>query len=148
MREKGDSALLNYINEFESQDLQAVLDSRIDTEMLAASWERLSNEEKDVLTLAINRIESFHRHQIESSWSYVDEQKNKLGQQVTPIKRVGVYVPGGRASYPSTTLMTVIPAQVAGVSEIAVVTPHDESDNNEWRSIFVTPIISIFENMV
>ena len=132
VRRKGDSALLDYINEFESQDLKAVLDSRVDMGTLASSWDRLSTSEQDVLTLAINRVESFHRHQIESSWSYVDEQENRLGQQVTPIKRVGVYVPGGRASYPSTTLMTVIPAQVAGVSEIAVVTPVGESNQNDF----------------
>ena len=132
VREKGDGALLDYIKEFERQDFETVLDSRIDRETLASSWDKLSTSEQDVLSLAINRIESFHRHQIERSWSYVDEEDNRLGQQVAPIKRVGVYVPGGRASYPSTTLMTVIPAQVAGVSEIAVVTPIGENHHNDF----------------
>ncbi len=132
VREKGDVALLAFIKEYERPDLRTVLETRVDLETLESSWYKLSGSGKEVLSLAIDRIHSFHRHQIERSWSYKDEEKNRLGQQVTPIKRVGVYVPGGRASYPSTTLMTVIPAQVAGVSEIAVVSPISEDYQNDF----------------
>ena len=132
VKEKGNEALLGYIKEFDRIKINFVQDAMIDPELFASSWKRLSSKERDVLSLAVDRIHSFHQHQIERSWSFRDEDNNRLGQQVSAIKRVGVYVPGGRASYPSTSLMTVIPAQVAGVSEIAVVTPIDMSQENDF----------------
>ena len=132
VKEKGNEALLGYIKEFDRLDINSVHDAMIDPELFASSWKRLSSKERDVLSLAVDRIHSFHQHQTERSWSFRDEDNNRLGQQVSAIKRVGVYVPGGRASYPSTSLMTVIPAQVAGVSEIAVVTPIDMAQENDF----------------
>lgn len=132
VKEKGNEALLGYIKEFDRLDINSVHDAMIDPELFASSWKRLSSKERDVLSLAVDRIHSFHQHQTERSWSFRDEDNNWLGQQVSAIKRVGIYVPGGRASYPSTSLMTVIPAQVAGVSEIAVVTPIDMAQENDF----------------
>ena len=123
IRLNGDSAVLSYVKEFEREDVKSMSDLKIDPELLASSWKKVSEKERNALSIAIERIETFHHRQIESSWSYTDGQNNLLGQQITPINRAGVYVPGGRASYPSTALMTVIPAKVAGVREIAVATP-------------------------
>ena len=123
IRLNGDSAVLSYVKEFEREDVKSRSDLKIDPELLASSWKKVSEKERNALSVAIERIETFHQRQIESSWSYTDGQNNLLGQQITPINRAGVYIPGGRASYPSTALMTVIPAMVAGVKEIAVVTP-------------------------
>ena len=123
IRLNGDSAVLSYVKEFEREDVKSMSDLKIDPELLASSWKKVSEKERNALSVAIERIETFHHRQIESSWSYTDGQNNLLGQQITPINRAGVYIPGGRASYPSTALMTVIPAKVAGVREIAIATP-------------------------
>ena len=131
IRLNGDSAVLSYVKEFEREDVKSVSDLKIDPALLASSWKKVSEKERNALSVAIERIETFHHRQIESSWSYTDGQNNLLGQQITPINRAGVYVPGGRASYPSTALMTVIPAKVAGVKEIAVATPLIEQHQND-----------------
>ena len=131
IRLKGDSAVLSYVKEFEREDVKSVSDLKIDPELLASSWKNVSEKERNALSVAIERIETFHHRQIESSWSYTDGQNNLLGQQITPINRAGVYIPGGRASYPSTALMTVIPAKIAGVKEIAVATPLMEQHQND-----------------
>ena len=107
IRLNGDSAVLSYVKEFEREDVKSMSDLKIDPELLASSWKKVSEKERNALSVAIERIETFHHRQIESSWSYKDEQNNFLGQQITPINRAGVYIPGGRASYPSTALMTV-----------------------------------------
>ena len=131
IRLNGDSAVLSYVKEFEREDVKSWSDLKIDPKLLASSWKKVSEKERNALSFAIERIETFHKRQIESSWSYRDEQNNLLGQQITPINRVGVYIPGGRASYPSTALMTVIPAKVAGVKEIAVATPSIGQHRND-----------------
>ena len=131
IRLNGDSAVLSYVKEFEREDVKSVSDLKIDPELLASSWKKVSEKERNALSVAIERIETFHHRQIESSWSYTDGQNNLLGQQITPINRAGLYIPGGKASYPSTALMTVIPAKVAGVKEIAVATPLIKQHQND-----------------
>ena len=146
IRLRGDAAVLGYVKEFERIDIDSGSDLRIDPELLATSWEKISEKERNALSFAIERIETFHNHQIESSWSYKDEQNNLLGQQIAPIKRVGVYIPGGKASYPSTALMTVIPAKVAGVKEIAVATPLMGQHHNDllFAALFKLGIEEIY----
>ena len=121
VRSGGDASLLRYTNE---------LDRRLESSV--AELEVLDFEEalldldkslKESLTTAADRIKSYHEKQKMSSWEFKDEMGNSLGQRVIPIERVGVYVPGGKASYPSSVLMNVIPAKVAGVSEIIMVVP-------------------------
>ena len=131
MRLKGDAAVISYVRELERREVRTKSDLRIEPEILESCYKKISEKERSVLSFAIERIESFHRHQIESSWSYRDELNNLLGQQVAPINRVGVYIPGGKASYPSTALMALIPARLAGVSEIAVVTPLVQGHQND-----------------
>ena len=132
VRFEGDSAVLRFVNQFERPDLKSVVDARVDMSELREGWDSLDKAEQEVLSTAVDRIRAFHEHQLEKSWSYEDAYKNILGQKVTPIARAGVYVPGGRASYPSTALMTVIPAKVAGVNEVVAVSPINERGNNDF----------------
>ncbi|MCP5575755.1 histidinol dehydrogenase, partial [Klebsiella pneumoniae] len=90
-------------------------------EQLKAAFEGLSTEVREALEMAANRVRSFHQAQKQDGWTYVDALGNTLGQKVTPLDRVGIYVPGGLASYPSSVLMNAVPAHVAGVQEIIMV---------------------------
>jgi histidinol dehydrogenase len=130
VRKNGDRALLKYTKRFDGISLKTPLipEKRIK--------EAARNVEKDLLRalrIAEERIRRFHERQKERSWSYKDNGA-VLGQMIRPIERVGVYVPGGRAAYPSTVLMNVIPAQVAGVKEIAIVTPTPQGLLNPYVS--------------
>jgi histidinol dehydrogenase len=130
VRKNGDRALLKYTKRFDGISLKTPLipEKRIK--------EAARNVEKDLLRalrIAEERIRRFHERQKERSWSYKDNGA-VLGQIIRPIERVGVYVPGGRAAYPSTVLMNVIPAQVAGVKEIAIVTPTPQGILNPYVS--------------
>jgi histidinol dehydrogenase len=130
VRKNGDRALLKYTKRFDGISLKTPLipEKRIK--------EAARNVEKDLLRalrIAEERIRRFHERQKERSWSYKDNGA-VLGQMIRPIERVGVYVPGGRAAYPSTVLMNVIPAQVAGVKEIAIVTPTPQGILNPYVS--------------
>ena len=122
---------------FENQD-QACIDAtlkfdrvkmnsfKMKPEVLKQRFEKADPALIEALTLAKKRIEAYHAHQVEASWEVVDEEGVRYGQKVTPIERVGIYVPGGKASYPSTVLMNVIPAQLAKVKEIVIVSSPNE----------------------
>lgn len=122
VRQRGDRALRHYTRLFDGLRL-----NRLDIEVKRREWEQaakmVSKDDFRALSLAAKRITAFHRRQLERSWSYRDSLGLFLGQRVTPLERVGVYVPGGKASYPSTVLMNVIPARVAGVREIVMASP-------------------------
>lgn len=122
VRKRGDAALLRYARLFDHVRLSAkqleVKPREIDRAMT-----RISASDLRVLRLAAKRIAAFHRRQLEKSWGYRDSLGLFLGQRITPLERVGVYVPGGKASYPSTVLMNVVPAKVAGVKEIVMTSP-------------------------
>ena len=119
---QGDRALFRYTRLFDHVRLTPatveVKSSEIDRAMA-----KVSRRDLDTLRLAAKRIAAFHRRQLQKSWSYRDPLGMLLGQRLTPLERVGVYVPGGKASYPSTVLMNVIPAKVAGVKEIIMTSP-------------------------
>jgi len=121
----GDAALFAYTKQFDQMDLDAHT-----VEVSASEWEeaviRVSKEDMSVLQLACRRIEAFHQRQIASSWSYIGEPGVELGQKVSPLERIGIYAPGGLAAYPSTVLMAAIPAKIAGVEEILLVSPARE----------------------
>lgn len=123
VRTQGDSALLAYVREFEDATVGAIPDLKLTPDDCQAALDRLSATERNALLLAADRIRQYHEHQREKSWQYQDEFGNLLGQRIGALERVGFYVPGGQASYPSSVLMSMIPAQVAGVDELIMVSP-------------------------
>lgn len=122
VQRRGDSALLNYTRMFDGMRL-----TRATMEVKAPEVEqalaKVARRDLAILKLATKRIAAFHRRQLQRSWQYRDPLGMLLGQRITPLERVGVYVPGGKASYPSTVLMNVVPAKVAGVKEIIMTSP-------------------------
>jgi len=130
IRARGDEALLEYTNQFDRRS--ATLESlEIPKQDLEAALKRIPNELRNGLEHAAKRVREFHEKQKQSTWSYEDEEGNVLGQKITPLDRVGVYVPGGKAAYPSSVLMNVIPAHVAGVEEIIMVVPTPDDNRND-----------------
>ncbi|MGB0635964.1 MAG: histidinol dehydrogenase [Gammaproteobacteria bacterium] len=121
VREDGDTALLRYTNELDRRQI----DSSVHLEQLdfRSVLGSISPAIKSDLKMAATRIEEYHKRQTLDSWQYQDTSGNLIGQLVTPLERVGIYVPGGRAAYPSSVLMNTIPAKVAGVEEIIMVSP-------------------------
>ncbi|MCG8378282.1 MAG: histidinol dehydrogenase, partial [Proteobacteria bacterium] len=119
-----------YTNEFDhrSADLDAL---EIDKKELDGAWKRIPEELRTGLKHAAQRIREFHQKQKQTTWTFEDEEGNLLGQKITPLDSVGVYVPGGKAAYPSSVLMNVIPAHVAGVEEIIMVVPTPNDERND-----------------
>ena len=123
VRRRGDAALVEYTNRWDRRDLTAAAELEVPRSALGDALAGLVAEERAALAAAAERIRDFHRRQKQESWDYLDAQGNRLGQRVTPLARVGIYVPGGKASYPSSVLMNAIPARVAGVGEILMAVP-------------------------
>ncbi|NJD07703.1 MAG: histidinol dehydrogenase [Methylococcaceae bacterium] len=123
VRERGDAALIEFTNRFDRRQVTSADELELPREALAAAVASLEPRQLDALTVAAGRIRAYAEHQKLGSWSYTEPDGTVLGQQVTPLDRVGVYVPGGKAAYPSSVLMNVIPAKVAGVPEIVMVVP-------------------------
>ena len=122
VRRRGDRALLEYTQRFDGVALTART-LRVPEGDLAAAEAALPAKVRAALRLAARRIRAFHQRQRQASWRYRDRVGMQLGQNITPLRRVGVYVPGGHAAYPSSVLMNVIPARVAGVEEVIMVSP-------------------------
>jgi histidinol dehydrogenase len=122
VRRQGDRALLSYTWRFDKVRLSAAA-MEVTRAQINRAVARVPKKDLDTLRLAARRIRAFHRRQLQKSWSYRDPLGMLLGQRITPLERVGVYVPGGKACYPSTVLMNVIPAKVAGVKEIVMTAP-------------------------
>lgn len=122
VRRRGDEALLEYTRRWDGVDLSAE-EIELPREKMRAALETLDRDSRAALELAADRIRGFHARQVPSAWEYTDEHGNLLGQRVSALERVGVYVPGGKAAYPSSVLMNVLPAKVAGVGEILATTP-------------------------
>ncbi|MDH5693870.1 MAG: histidinol dehydrogenase [Gammaproteobacteria bacterium] len=131
VRERGDAALIEYTNRFDRLDLTAPEQLEIPLAKLKASFDSLSADMQQVLKKAAKRIDDYHQHQKQDSWSYTEDDGTLLGQQVTPLARVGLYVPGGKAAYPSSVLMSAIPAKVAGVEELIMVVPTPDGHVND-----------------
>ena len=130
VRKRGDEALLAYTEQFDRWPVTAA-DVMIESSQLKAAWESLPAEQIKALTIAADRVRTYAEHQALESWGFTDELGNQLGQKVTALERVGVYVPGGKAAYPSSVLMNVIPAKVAGVAEIIMVSPTPNGELND-----------------
>ncbi|MBQ3407303.1 MAG: histidinol dehydrogenase [Lachnospiraceae bacterium] len=121
VRERGDEAVFEYTRKFDKADISAE-NFVVTPEEEAEAYEKVDKELIEIIRRAIARIRAFHEHEKQESW-FTTEKGMVLGQRVTPLQRAGVYVPGGKAAYPSSVLMNVIPAQVAGVPEIIMCTP-------------------------
>ena len=124
VRKRGDAALIEYTNRFDRANIKRPEELEIPFSELKRAYEEIPDELRDALEFAAVRIRKFHEHQKEKSFITTEEDGIILGQKVTPLERVGVYVPGGKAQYPSTVLMNIVPAKVAGVEEIIMVSPN------------------------
>ena len=131
VRAEGDGQLLALTQRFDGVSAKDMTELEITQEELADAWLRIGVEAQQALSEAAERIRRFHEHQREGSWSFTDELGCQLGQKIQPLDRVGVYVPGGQAAYPSSVLMTLIPAKVAGVQEVIVVSPAPNGLRND-----------------
>ena len=131
VRAEGDGQLLALTQRFDGVSAKDMTELEITQEELADAWLRIGVEAQQALSEAAQRIRRFHEHQREDSWSFTDELGCRLGQKIQPLDRVGVYVPGGQAAYPSSVLMTLIPAKVAGVQEVIVVSPTPNGLRND-----------------
>ncbi len=123
VRDRGDAALLELTARFDRFTARDVAGLAIGPGEMEAAWTALDAATREALAYAAERVERYHAAAVPKSWRLTDEHGSVLGQEVRPLDRVGVYIPGGRAAYPSTVLMTAIPARVAGVREIVLVTP-------------------------
>lgn len=130
VQKRGDAALVEYTNKFDGTNAKSMADLQIGPEELKAAFESLEPEVREALTSAAQRVRSYHEHQRQESWSYEDEDGTLLGQKITPLDRVGIYVPGGKAAYPSSVMMNAMPAHVAGVPEIVMVVPTPKGERN------------------
>ena len=130
VRDRGDKALLEYVQQLDHFAVTSIDQLTVDAAQCKTAWETLPKKQQSALQTAADRIRTFHEKQLASSWDFTDTDGNRLGQKVTPINRVGLYVPGGKASYPSSVLMNAIPANVAGVQELIMVSPTPNGEIN------------------
>jgi histidinol dehydrogenase len=112
VRARGDAALIEYSNRFDRRDCQSISEFCLSSEQLQEALASIDSVTRDALETAAARIRDYHSHQLQESWQYHEADGTVLGQQVTPLESVGIYVPGGKASYPSSVLMNCIPARV------------------------------------
>ncbi len=123
IRLRGDDALVEYTNKFDRMNVSSMKELTFTKEQIEAAYKNVPADQREALETAAERVRSYHKHQIMESWSYTEDDGTLLGQQITALDRVGLYVPGGKATYPSSVLMNAIPAKVAGVEEIVMVVP-------------------------
>ena len=130
VRQGGDEVVLKLTQQFDNHPAKTFAELEIPQEKLKQAFDGLNPTIKQALELAAQRVTSFHERQRQESWTYQDALGNTLGQQVTPLDKVGIYVPGGLASYPSSVLMNALPAKVAGVGQIIMVVPAPHGELN------------------
>ena len=130
VRQGGDEVVLRLTQQFDNHPAKTFAQLEISQEKLKQAFDGLNPTIKQALELAAQRVTSFHERQRQESWTYQDALGNTLGQQVTPLDKVGIYVPGGLASYPSSVLMNALPAKVAGVGQIIMVVPAPHGELN------------------
>ncbi|SFO88052.1 histidinol dehydrogenase [Hydrogenimonas thermophila] len=131
IQSEGNEALKRHIAKFDRWEVKEDSDLMVDPRDMKKAYDKLSSELRDALHLAYDRIRNYHEKQMPKSWIDFDKAGNTLGQKVTPVDRAGLYIPGGKAAYPSSLLMNAIPAIVAGVEEIIVTTPTPDNEINE-----------------
>ena len=131
VRRRGDAAVVEYTNRFDRMQVRGIDQLEIPIARLREALGRVPAATRSALETALRRLEAYHRHQKQETWTYTEADGTVLGQQVTPLDRVGLYVPGGKAAYPSSVLMNAVPARVAGVREIIMVVPTPGGEMNE-----------------
>ncbi len=131
IRETGDQALLEFTNRFDGWQADSAADLIIPGKRLEQAWTNINDAQRQALQHAAGRVRAYAERQKMASWDYTETDGTLLGQQVTPLDRVGLYVPGGKAAYPSSVLMNAIPAKVAGVAELIMVVPTPGGELNE-----------------
>jgi histidinol dehydrogenase len=130
VKARGDAAVLEYTNRFDKTNAATLAALEIPKSELKQALDALPLNQREALKMAADRVRSYHEKQLMQSWSYTEPDGTLLGQQVTSLDRVGLYVPGGKAAYPSSVLMNAIPAKVAGVKELIMVVPTPNGEKN------------------
>ena len=146
VRREGDKALVDYTNKFDRMTAADMSVLSIPKERLQQALDGLPDDQRHALEISAERVRRYHEKQKMESWSYTEEDGTLLGQQVTALDRVGLYVPGGRAAYPSSVLMNAIPAKVAGVKELIMVVPTPDGQINElvFAAASITGVDKVF----
>lgn len=146
VRQGGDEVVLKLTQQFDNHPAKTFAQLEIPQEKLKQAFDGLNPTIKQALELAAQRVTSFHERQRQESWTYQDALGNTLGQQVTPLDKVGIYVPGGLASYPSSVLMNALPAKVAGVGQIIMVVPapHGELNSLVLAAAYLAGVDKVF----
>ncbi|MDX8395169.1 MAG: histidinol dehydrogenase [Mariprofundaceae bacterium] len=130
VKQRGDAALCDYTERFDNWACSPE-NMIITRDRMEKAWSDVSDEDRSALQVATDRIRAYHAHQKQEDWAYTDDAGLTLGQRITPLDRVGLYVPGGKAAYPSSVLMNAVPAHVAGVEEIIMVVPTPGGEMND-----------------
>ncbi len=128
VRSKGDAAVIEYTNKFDRRTLNNIDELKISSEDLSRALGAIPSDQREALEVAAQRVKDYHEHQRQDSWQFSEQDGTVLGQKITPMDRVGLYVPGGKASYPSSVLMNAIPAKVAGVGHVVMVVPAPDNE--------------------
>jgi len=131
VKKRGDAALLEYTRRFDRLDVSSAAALELPQAELRAAFDSLPAVQRTALEQAAQRVTAYHQKQAQGSWRYTEEDGTMLGQQLTPLDRVGLYVPGGKAAYPSSVLMNALPAKVAGVGELIMVVPTPDGVKNQ-----------------
>ena len=131
VKKRGDAAVLEYTRKFDRLPLDNAAAMELPQSELRTAFDGLPAEQRSALEQAAQRVTDYHKKQVQASWSYTEADGTLLGQQVTPLDRVGLYVPGGKAAYPSSVLMNALPAKVAGVGELIMVVPTPDGVKNQ-----------------
>ena len=130
VKQRGDAALVEYTNRFDRLAVAGMRDLELSRAEMQAALDGLPAERRAALEAAAGRIRAYHERQRQEGWSYTEADGTMLGQMITPLDRVGLYVPGGKAAYPSSVLMNALPAKVAGVKELIMVVPTPDGERN------------------
>ena len=131
VKSRGDEAIVEYTNRFDRMNAKSMVEFTLPESRLDQALAGLEIGRREALEAAADRVRKYHERQLQASWSYTEEDGTMLGQQVTALDRVGLYVPGGKAAYPSSVLMNAIPAKVAGVKELIMVVPTPGGEQND-----------------
>ncbi|SFV88160.1 Histidinol dehydrogenase [hydrothermal vent metagenome] len=146
IKDKGDSALIDYSIKFDGVTAKSMTDLTIDFPALKSAYKLLDDKQKSALTVAADRVRSYHEKQVQKTWTYTEDNGTMLGQKITPLSRVGLYVPGGKAAYPSSVLMNAIPAKVAGVEDLIMVVPTPNGAINQLvlAAAYISGVTRVF----
>ncbi len=131
VKNRGDQAVIDYTNQFDNRTIADAGELELDKRTLKSAWDNLAADCSEALNIAASRIRQYAEHQKLQSWQFTEADGTLLGQKITALDRVGLYVPGGKAAYPSSVLMNAIPAKVAGVPELIMVAPTPSGDTNQ-----------------